>query len=109
MQTLENFYTLQDAEDYFEFFGVEFDKHIVEVKRFHIMKEYGTLIKKGFANFTNDEKQLMDFLKFALIKVYMDFKNGHAPSAAEVWGMIEDGKAKGCLACALSEGGNCDC
>ncbi len=109
MQTLESFYTLKDAEDYFEFFGVEYDKHIVEVKRFHIMKEYGTLIKKGFANFTNDEKQLMDFLKFALIKVYMDFKNGHAPSAAEVWGMIEDGKAKGCLACALSEGGNCDC
>lgn len=33
--------------------------------------------------------------KFALIKVYGDYKNGHAPSAAEVWGMLEDGKSEG--------------
>ena len=109
MQTLENFYKLKNAEDYFDFFGVAYEKHIVEVKRFHIMKEYGSLVKKGFANFTGDEKYLMDFFKFALIKVYSDYKNGHAPSAAEVWGMIEEGKVKGCLACASSQGGNCAC
>ncbi|KFL33188.1 MULTISPECIES: nitrogenase-stabilizing/protective protein NifW [unclassified Sulfurospirillum] len=110
MRTLERYYELKDAEDFFEFFGVDYDKHIVEVKRFHIMKEYGSLIKKGFENFNGDEKYLMDFLKFALIRVYMDYKHGHAPSAAEVWGMLEDGKAKGCLACATaSEGGNCAC
>lgn len=109
MRTLEEYYKLKDAEDFFEFFGVEYDKHIVEVKRFHIMKEYGSLVKKGFANFNGDEKYLMDFFKFALMKVYMDYKHGHAPSAAEVWGMLEDGKAKGCLACAMSQGGNCDC
>ena len=51
MRTLEQYYKLKDAEDFFEFFGVEYDKHIVEVKRFHIMKEYGSLIKKGFENF----------------------------------------------------------
>ena len=84
MQTLENFYKLKNAEDYFDFFGLAYEKHIVEVKRFHIMKEYGSLVKKGFANFTGDEKYLMDFFKFALIKVYGDYKNGHAPSAAEV-------------------------
>lgn len=108
MKTLEEFYQLRIAEDYFEFFGVEYDKHIVEVKRFHIMKEYGTLVKKGIANFNGDEKYLMDFFKFALIKVYMDYKSGHAPSAAEVWGMFENGKVKGCLACATAKGGGCD-
>ncbi|AFL68310.1 nitrogenase-stabilizing/protective protein NifW [Sulfurospirillum barnesii] len=107
MKTLEAFYRLKTAEDYFEFFSIEYDKNIVAIKRFHIMKEYGTLIKKGFENFNGDEKYLMDFLKFALIRVYMDYKHGHAPSAAEVWGMIENGEAKGCLACALSKGG-CD-
>ena len=56
MQTLENFYKLKNAEDYFDFFGVAYEKHIVEVKRFHIMKEYGSLVKKVFANFTGDEK-----------------------------------------------------
>lgn len=109
MKTLEKFYTLKDAEDYFEFFGVAYEKHIVEVKRFHIMREYGALVKKGFEQFQGDEKYLMDFLKFALIKVYMDFKNGHSPSAAEVWGILEGGKIKGCLACAMAEGGKCDC
>ncbi len=109
MKTLEEFYRLRTAEDYFEFFGIEYDQKIVSVKRFHIMKEYGDLIKKGIANFNGDEKYLMDFFKFALIRVYMDYKQGHAPSAAEVWGMIENGQAKGCLACALSQGGNCDC
>lgn len=64
--------------------------------------------KRRFENFNGDEKYLMDFLKFALMRVYMDYKHGHAPSAAEVWGMIENGQAKGCLACAMSsEGGNC--
>ena len=110
MKTLDQFYKLKNTEDYFEFFGVDYDKHIIEVKRFHIMKEYGTLIKKGFAHLSGNDEQLMDFFKFALIKVYIDYKNGHTPSAAEVWGMLEDGKAKGCLACALSaEGGNCAC
>ncbi len=110
MKTLNDFYRLKDAEDYFYFFNIDFDEHIVAVKRFHMMKEYGALVKKGFENYNGDEKYLMDFLKFALIRVYMDYKNGHAPSAAEVWGMLEDGKAKGCLACAMSsQGGNCAC
>lgn len=109
MQTLERFYKLRNAEDYFDFFGVAYDKRLVEVKRFHMMKEYGTLVKKGFEHFNGDEKYLMDFFKFALIKVYGDYQNGHAPSAAEVWGMIEGGKVKGCLACATSQGGNCAC
>lgn len=109
MRTLEQFYRLKSAEDYFEFFGIEYDKHIVLVKRLHIMKEYGALVKKGFESYQGDEKYLMDFLKFALMRVYMDYKHGHAPSAAEVWGMIEEGKAKGCLACVLSQGGTCDC
>ncbi|MDR2099225.1 MAG: nitrogenase-stabilizing/protective protein NifW [Campylobacteraceae bacterium] len=106
MKTLKEFYELRYAEDYFDFFGIGFDAHLVNVKRFHMMKEYGTLIKKGFAHFENDEERLLDFLKFTLIKVYMDYKNGHNPSAAEVWGMYDN--FKGCLSCA-QEGGNCAC
>lgn len=45
MQTLENFYKLKILESYFDF-GVAYEKHIVEVKRFHIMKEYGSLVKR---------------------------------------------------------------
>jgi nitrogenase-stabilizing/protective protein len=108
MKTAEEFYRLKDAEEYFNFFDIGFDKHLIDVKRFHIMKEYGTLIKKGMASFENDETKLLDFFKFALIKVYMDYKSGYNPSAAEVWGMIDEGKFKGCLACAM-QGENCAC
>lgn len=109
MKTLEDFYHLRNAEDYFEFFEMDYDKRLVNVKRFHIMKEYGTLIKKGMAGFAHDEPMLLDFLKFSLLRVYADYLSGHAPSAAEVWEMFKDGEPKGCLACVSAKGGSCDC
>ncbi|HHD75574.1 MAG TPA: nitrogen fixation protein NifW [Campylobacterales bacterium] len=109
--SIEEFYALTDTEDYFNFFGIEYDAHLVNVKRFHIMKEYGTLIRTGIQNIGQDEERLMDFLKFSLLRVYGDFKNGHAPSAADVWGMFEDGKLSGCASCTPepSQGGSCAC
>ncbi|MDR0579086.1 MAG: nitrogenase-stabilizing/protective protein NifW [Campylobacteraceae bacterium] len=104
MKTLREFYELKYAEDYFNFFEINFDTHILNVKRFHIMREYGTLIKKGLAHFKSDEERLLDFLKFTLIRVYADYKNGRSPSAAEVWGMYD----KGCFSCA-QKGGECAC
>jgi len=110
-QSITEFYSLTDAEDYFNFFNIEFDQHLVNVKRFHIMKEYGTLIRTGIKNIEQDEERLMDFLKFSLLRVYGDFKAGHAPSAADVWGMFENGKLTGCASCTPdpSQGGSCAC
>jgi nitrogenase-stabilizing/protective protein len=107
---LETFYDLTDIEEYFDFFDIEYDKSIVQVKRFHILKEYGTMIKKGFENLKNEEERLLDFLKFSLLKVYSNFKNGYAPSAADVWGMFDGGKLSGCLSCSPQQkGGSCGC
>lgn len=106
---LDDFNELTDAEDYFEFFGIEYDASLVNVKRFHILKEYGTLIKNGFEHFQNDDNRLLDFLKFSLLKVYGDFKNGYAPSAAKVWDMFKDGKLSGCASCTPIEGNSCGC
>ncbi|MEJ2372422.1 MAG: nitrogenase-stabilizing/protective protein NifW, partial [Sulfurimonas sp.] len=49
-KSLDEFYELTDAEDYFDFFDLEYDAKLVNVKRFHILKEYGTLIKTGMQN-----------------------------------------------------------
>ena len=106
---IEEFYELTDAEDYFEFFHIEYDKQLVNVKRFHMLKEYGTLIKTGIENIKDDEARLLDFLKFSLLKVYGDYQNGHAPSAADVWNMFKDGKLSGCLSCVPAGGGSCAC
>lgn len=108
-QSLDEFYELTDAEDYFEFFDLEYDQKLVNVKRFHMLKEYGTLIKTGMSNFQEDDERLLDFLKFSLIKVYGDYKNGHAPSAADVWNMFKDGKLSGCMSCTPKPGNSCGC
>lgn len=108
-QSLDEFYELTDAEDYFDFFNLEYDQSLVDVKRFHILKEYGTLIKTGFTNLSYDEAKLMDFLKYSLLKVYGQFQNGYAPSAAEVWDMFKDGKLGGCMSCTPQAGNSCGC
>ncbi|MEA3499200.1 MAG: nitrogenase-stabilizing/protective protein NifW [Campylobacterota bacterium] len=110
-KSLDEFYELTDAEDYFEFFEMEYDKSLVNVKRFHILKEYGTMIKTGFENLKGQEERLLDFLKFSLLKVYGDFQNGYAPSAADVWSMFEGGKLSGCLSCTPdpTKGNSCGC
>lgn len=109
MKTLEDFYALRNAEDYFDFFEISYDKTLINVKRFHIMREYGNLIKKAFQSFGENESRLLDFLKFSLLRVYAEYKSGHAPSAAEVFEMFKDGQPKGCLACVSAKGGGCDC
>ncbi|TLP39368.1 nitrogenase-stabilizing/protective protein NifW [Arcobacter arenosus] len=116
MATVEEFYRCRDTEDYFKFFGIEFDQSLINVKRFHMMKEYGTLIKNGINNI-KEENKLLDFLKFSLLRVYGDYKHGHAPSAADVWNMYETGKLEGCSSCgttpgmagSTSTGGSCGC
>lgn len=109
IKSLDEFNELTDAEEYFEFFDIEYDAGLVNVKRFHILKEYGTLIKNGFEHFKNDENNLLGFLKFSLLRVYGEFKNGYAPSAAQVWDMFKDGKLAGCGSCTPVEGNSCGC
>lgn len=108
-KSLDEFYELTDAEDYFEFFDLEYDPSLVNVKRFHIMKEYGTLIRTGMQNLVGQNERLLDFLKYSLLKVYGEFANGYAPSAADVWKMFEGGKLSGCMSCTPSPGNSCGC
>lgn len=110
-KSIEDFYKLRDTEDFFKFFEIDFDQKLINVKRFHMMKEYGTLIKKGLGAIS-EENRLLEFLKFSLLRVYGDYKNGHAPSAADVWNMYETGKLEGCASCSPSptgQGGSCGC
>jgi nitrogenase-stabilizing/protective protein len=108
-KSLDEFYELTDAEDYFEFFELDYDPKLVNVKRFHILKEYGVLIKTGMFNLKDDEERLLDFLKYSLLKVYGEFANGYAPSAADVWDMFKDGKLSGCMSCTPQPGNSCGC
>lgn len=115
MLTINKFYKLRNTEDYFRFFEIEFDQTLINVKRFHMMKEYGTLIRKGIVGI-KEENKLLEFLKFSLLRVYGDYRNGHAPNAADVWDMYKTGKLNACTSCQGSneisvnqEGVSCGC
>ena len=86
MGVLQEFQTLTDAEDYFDFFDLDYDERLVYVKRFHIMKKYGEMIEKAKGHDLGSEEKL--------------FENGYAPSAAEVWDTF--GKPSACSTCSTS-------
>jgi len=100
MSRIEEFNTLTDTEEYFDFFDLEYDERLVYVKRFHIMKKYGEMIAKGKEQVSMDDEKLLDFYKFALITVYKNFENGYSPSAADVWNTWDNPSA--CSTCSTS-------
>lgn len=100
---MEDFYTIHSAEDYFEFFDLEYDENLIRNKRALIMKAFGDKIKKAQEK-ESDEQKLLEFFRFALLSVYKNFECGEAPSAAEIWG-IKEGSG-GCFACSIER--TCD-
>lgn len=102
MSRLKEFTAITDAEEYFEFFGLEYDESVVNVKRFHIMRKFGELIAKANEQNIDDEERVLEFYRFALIKVYKDFESGYNPSAAEIWGLFE--KPTPCMTCSSMSG-----
>lgn len=101
MSALTEFKSLTDAEDYFDFFDLEYDERLVYVKRFHIMKKFGEMMDRAIDSELGSEEKTLEYYKFALITVYKNFENGYAPSAAEVWDMF--GKESACGTCSTSE------
>lgn len=96
MKNLNEFKTLTDTEEFLEFFDVDYDEHLLEVKRTHIMREFGKELQK--INALNlDENKILDFYKFALIKVYKSFEDGYSPSAVEIWDRV--GVVSPCSSC----------
>jgi nitrogenase-stabilizing/protective protein len=97
MKSVKDFEKITDANQYFEFFDIEYDERLLNAKRFHILKLFGNLIKNAP---DIDDEQKVAFYRFCLLRVYGDFVNGIHPSAADVFNMYE--KTGGCLSCSTS-------
>lgn len=104
MKTLVEFEKISDAEEYFEFFDIEYDERLVYVKRFHMMKRFGEMVEKSKGTAWESDEKLLDYYKFALISVYKNFENGYSPSAADVWEMFD--KPSACGTCSTSSSCN---
>lgn len=102
MSSLNEFYKITDADDYFEFFGIDYDQRLIDSKRFHLMKKFGELIEKSKTLEGIDDERILGMYRFALLKVYKDFENGYNPTAAEIWGSLD--KPSACFTCATQVG-----
>ncbi|ELS00731.1 Nitrogen fixation protein NifW [Xenococcus sp. PCC 7305] len=73
-KTIEQFQKLTDAEDYLQFFDIEYDRDFVNINRLHILKQFSLLIKevdKVFSDVTESEK--LEKYKLALDEAYQVF------------------------------------
>ena len=73
-KTLARFQTLTNAEDYLQFFDIEYDRDFVNINRLHILKQFALLISevdRVFPDVTETEK--LEKYSLALEEAYQVF------------------------------------
>lgn len=73
-KTLTAFKCLTDAEDYLQFFDIEYDRDFVNINRLHILKQFSLLINevdKAFPDVSEAEK--LEKYRLALEEAYEVF------------------------------------
>jgi nitrogenase-stabilizing/protective protein len=84
--------SLIDAEDFFEFLDVEYDEHVVDVNRLHILKKYQTYLEK--TDLTGaDDAGLRSAHRASLARAYMDFTTSNA-ATEKLFKVFKDEQAK---------------
>jgi nitrogenase-stabilizing/protective protein len=70
---------LESAEDFLNYFGLEFDQHVVHVNRLHILQRYNTYLEqaKGTLEDITDEAARDIYTKL-LARAYQDFVESDA-------------------------------
>lgn len=72
--TLEKFKTLTDAEDYLQFFDIEYDRDFININRLHILKQFSLLIREVDAAFPDvNETEKLEKYRLALEEAYQVF------------------------------------
>lgn len=73
-KTLTAFQNLTDAEDYLQFFDIEYDRDFVNINRLHILKQFSLLIQevdKAFPDVSEADK--IEKYRLALEEAYQVF------------------------------------
>lgn len=74
LKTLTAFKKLVDAEDYLQFFDIEYDREFVNINRLHILKQFSLLIKEVDKVFSDvDETEKLEKYRLALEEAYQVF------------------------------------
>lgn len=73
MSLEEDLEELSSAEDFLNYFGVEYDPSVVHVNRLHILQRYNEYLTKGAEAMPEDEDAQRAVYKTLLQRAYQDF------------------------------------
>lgn len=74
----EDMEDLESAEDFLQYFELEFDAAIVHVNRLHILQRFHNYINQGGDNMPEDEDSKRQVYKQLLDRAYHDFVGSDA-------------------------------
>ena len=74
----EDMEDLVSAEDFLNYFDIEFDQHVVHVNRLHILQRFHDYLSKHKASMPDTEKARREFYVHHLTRAYHDFVNSDA-------------------------------
>lgn len=84
---------LESAEDFLNYFEIEFDQKIVHVNRLHILQRYHDYLAQ--TNFPDDEEKRRAIYKAQLERAYDDFTKSDAISEKVFKVLKEAGQPQG--------------
>ncbi len=77
--TLSEFQKLTDAEQYFEFFGLDYDPQVVNINRLHILKKFSQSLEEIDNKFVEAaEAEKLSFYREALETSYATLQTSNA-------------------------------
>lgn len=69
---------LESAEDFLQYFGLEYDQRIVQVNRLHILQRFHDYLAQGGDHLPEDEDSKRQVYKQLLGRAYQDFVDSDA-------------------------------
>jgi nitrogenase-stabilizing/protective protein len=78
MSFVDDIEELESAEDFLQYFELEYDQTIVHVNRLHILQRFHDYLDKGAAHFPEDETSKHQVYKQLLARAYQDFVQSDA-------------------------------
>lgn len=69
---------LESAEDFLQYFELDYDQTIVHVNRLHILQRFHDYLDKGAEQLPEDENSKRQVYKTLLSRAYMDFVDSDA-------------------------------
>ena len=70
--------SLESAEDFLNYFGLEYDPSVVHVNRLHILQRYHNYLAQGEESLPEGEEAKREVYKRLLLRAYQDFVDSDA-------------------------------